>query len=286
MSKREWRVRLDKSALVIEPTSVPLPPRQATPKFDIPFIPPEFPRGPPCDDCILRVDDGWFVGYNFGEWGGRLWWTDPQGRNTYPVTYAGYCPEASGKRQKAFATPGGDVSNIVAVERAAGGVFVFEGLAHLGPSVGELLRASRQKGRWEACYLTDLEGAPQAILADAPDAWFVLAAGGFAYPSSEKPPPWREGTLLRVTAKGTRTLLGTPAFMSADGVYPNSMVKLDDGTLYVGMRHFVARFLPNGQHGYREELLIPNDRPAFDFEPSIDAPSAHGPSFPNCSRPR
>ena len=285
MSKREWRVRLENGELVLEPTSVPMPPRQSTPKFDIRFVPPEYPRGPPCDDCILRVDDGWLVGYNFGEWGGRLWWTNPQGRNAHPVSYGGYCAGAPPLNQddvppmlrRKLGKPGSDVSNIVSLRRANGGVFVFSGLAHLGPSVGDLMRAERRNAKWQACYVADLTGAPETIESDAPDTWLVLVAGGIF-------PRERPGALIRIDSRGARTDLAAPSFMGG-GLSPNSMVKLRDGTLYVGMRHFVARLIPNGQGGYRDELLIPAGHPAFDFEPEIDAPSDHGPSFPNCPRP-
>src|SRR5262245_35377677 len=80
LSKREWRVRVENGDLRIEPASVPLPQRSGIPKFDIP-LPLEEQREPPCDDCIVEVDDGWLVGFNAGEWGGRLWWTDRNGRN-------------------------------------------------------------------------------------------------------------------------------------------------------------------------------------------------------------
>lgn len=77
--------------------------------------------------------------------------------------------------------------------------------------------------------------------------------------------------------------LRSRAFLGAgSGLFANSMVKLPDATLYVGMRHFVGRLVPMADGSYRDELLLPNDRPPFDFEPMIDALDDRGPSFPWC----
>jgi hypothetical protein len=60
------------------------------------------------------------------------------------------------------------------------------------------------------------------------------------------------------------------------------MVMLSDATIYVGLRHFVARLVLKPDGSYRDELLLLSDRPPFDFEPIIDAPGDRGPSFPQC----
>lgn len=278
MSKREWRVRVEEGRLRIESTSVPLPARTDTPNFEIP-LPIQEQREPPCTACIAQVDDGWLVGFNVGEWGGRLWWTDRNGRNAYPVEYAGRCTDIADTGPLQWhekpGDKGGHVTNIVSLDRRNDKVFAFEGLAHLGPSAGSLMRVQRDDRGWQACMVRNIGGAPEAVVADGDDAWLATIAGGLG--------PERDGALVRVDVGGRLQILAQPAFAALGaGLYANSMVKLSDGTIYVGMRHFVARLLPH-LGGYREELLIPNDRPLFDFEPSIDDPDyPYGGTVPNC----
>lgn len=283
LSKHAWRVRLEGERVRIEPTSTPLPVRSDTPKFDIPLELRERLEGP-CDDCIVRVSDGWLVGFNVGEWGGRLWWTDANGRGAYPVEYAGRCTDiADTGPLLSSETPGGkggNLFNIVSLYPRAHRVFAFAGLAHLGPSDGDINRIERRDGRWQACMVRNLEGAPEATVADDQDSWFALVAGGIV--------PERHGALIRVRTDGTLKQLAQPSFVAlGTGLYANSMVKLADGTLYVGMRHFVARLIPTADGTYRDELLLPSNRPPFDFEPSIDDPNyPYGGTPPNCPRRR
>jgi hypothetical protein len=105
----------------------------------------------------------------------------------------------------------------------------------------------------------------------------VLRAGGFIWGG---PKEAAKAALIGVRVDGALQVLAHPMFMEA-GLYPNSMVKVADGTLYVGLRHFVARLIPDAS-GYREEVLLPAGRPPFDFNPDIDTPRERGPSYPDC----
>ena len=76
----------------------------------------------------MRVEDGWLVGDNFGEWGGRLWWTDVAGGNARPVTGGGRCIDIADTGPPFFGERPGEpfgVSNTVSLKRAMGRVFAF-----------------------------------------------------------------------------------------------------------------------------------------------------------------
>lgn len=250
-SSRAWFVRLEGERLVIEPVINGVRPKihaVTAPVFDIP--PTEDIDGPPCDGCVLRVDDGWLVGFNFGEFGGRLWWTDPQGRNAYHVS-------DPGKNCDGKPTPPGTrgyehtITNIVSLQRTGARALAVSGLSHLDVSIGEISRVERLDGKWQTCRLNDLGGVPHAVVADGPQ-WLVLAESG----------------LVRFDADGGMRRLGRFAFLKP-GLYPNSMVKMPDGTIFVGMHHFVARLLPE-RGMYRDQLLRPADRPLFEYEEQRD----------------
>ncbi|MCE9521054.1 MAG: hypothetical protein K8S25_01320, partial [Alphaproteobacteria bacterium] len=250
-SKREWLVRSDGERLVIEPIVDGV--RSKTRKTPVPVFdirPTEDPRGPPCDDCILRVDDGWLVGFNFGEWVGRLWWTDPEGHNAYHVADPGKNCDGT-PTQPSTRLYEHTITNIVSLQRTGERALAFSGLNHLGWSFGEISRVERRDGKWQTCRLRDLGSVPYAVIADGPQ-WLVLAESGLA----------------RFDAGGTIQHLGRFAFLEP-GLYPNSMVKMPDGTIFVGIRHFVARLLP--EHGkYRDQLLLPADKPQFEYDEWLD----------------
>lgn len=282
LSKREWRVRVDNERLVIEPFT-PKPRPADLPNFDISAQEPEIyrvRREGPCEDCVQRVDDGWIVGFNFGEWGGRLWWTDPDGNNSYPIAYAGRCKDiADAGPRGEEPSPQSEINiyNVFGVTYAGSETYVFTGYGHMGMNAGELLRMEKQD-KWQACLVRDVEDPPQAMFADSPGSWLILTNGGLR-------PHEHGGALIRVGTDGSLQKLAQPAFLAMGALSPNSLVRLRDGTLYAGMRHFVGRLIPEGT-GYREELLVPTGQPPFDFDPYIDAPGPNSRGvFRNCPRP-
>lgn len=260
-SYAEWTVRLENERLVIEPAGQRAAAWPAAwPKFVVP--PPDGPTGRPCDDCVLRVEDGWLVGYNFGEWAGRLWWTDPNGGNGYPV------PDTGNTCSGAPIEPNSriyerSITNIVSLKQSRRSVLAISGLAHLSMSFGEVSRVDKRNGKWTTCRASSFGKVPYVAIADG-EAWLVLADSG----------------LFRMDEHGRLRRLATFAFLDA-GLYPNSMLKLRDGTLYVGMRHFVARIMRE-YGGYRAELLLPKNRPSFEYEELID--DQPGPLPAECKR--
>lgn len=263
-SRQEWSVSRVNDRLVITPD---VGDRRSTsktpgvPKFEIP----DASSGGggldslsrPCRDCILRVDDGWLVGFDHGEWMGSLWWTDVTGRNSYQVA-------DTGKNCDGKTTPPNtrfyefDITNIVSLQKTGNRVLAFSGLQHGGLAFGEISSVAKRGGTWQTCRLKDLGGAPYVVLPEGA-AWLVLSQVG----------------LLRAHADGSVQSLGRFAFLE-EPLFPNSMVQTADGTLYVGMRHFVARLLNEGGV-YREQLLLPANQPPFVREPFIDGPGGRLP---------
>lgn len=90
---------------------------------------------------VVRVEDGWLIGFDGGEYGGSLWW--------YPT--------GSGPGRKLWPT------NVQAIEQlgAPGHFIVLTGLDYVRPS-GTVLRVNREGGAWTVRGQTALEGRAYA----------------------------------------------------------------------------------------------------------------------------
>jgi len=178
---------------------------------------------------VARVDDGWIVAFNAGEFGAGLWWFSPDGGSRYRISKdhaQGFFPTGSG-------------------------LLAIEGLAHLSRSEGKVARLSRDaSGRWASEVLVDLGHAPDAAAQDV-DGSLVVAT---------------TGRLLRVfpATKKVEVLLDR-AFWG--GLYANSLVIAPAGTIFVGMRHGVAK-VETGKTSPKVSWLLPNQ--AFADQRSIE----------------
>lgn len=251
-SQREWRVTIENGAVVIRTAAdAPKPVYTDRPLFNIPDA---AQRMWGCPECAVKVSDGWLSGYNKGEFGGKLWWTDFAGNRPYQVMGRRDC---RGDKSDAERFP--YIGNIVALRKRSDTALVFAGLAHLMMDEGVVGVARQVEGKWQTCVLTDLKSAPDAVADDGDDLWLVLTTI----------------RLVRFHGNGLLDELGSFPFLDK-GLYPNSMVKLPDGTLYVGMRHFVARLIPGARDRYRSELLVPSAMPLFDPDGPLFRPSKPG----------
>lgn len=100
---------------------------------------------------IAKVNDGWLVGFNAGEWGGTLWWFSPNGKKRYMISKDQVCGYI----------------------RTKVGLLALEGLAHGFPR-GKIIRLRQVKGRWTSERFVDLRDAPYAVAQDA-DGSLVVA---------------------------------------------------------------------------------------------------------------
>jgi len=106
---------------------------------------------------VQRVEDGWLVGFDAGEFGGALWWFNSDGTS----------------RKKLAG------QNIVSFMQSPSGILVLAGLAHLGMSEGVVLRVMRKQGEWYAVHFARLDGAPETSLQESTDSFIVLTTKSF-----------------------------------------------------------------------------------------------------------
>ncbi|MHB1558357.1 MAG: hypothetical protein ACYC61_12930 [Isosphaeraceae bacterium] len=179
-------------------------------------LPFEIPRGTAAEGLYgsrfsAKVDDGWIVAFNYGEFGAGLWWFSPNGKRRQKLAEAwinGFVPTDAG-------------------------LLALEGIAHGGQSQGGLIRINRDsKGRWRTETIVDLK-SPANAAAKLPDGSVLVAS---------------DNQLIRVNPSSKKVeVLVDDAFW--DGLYPTSMVVARDGSIYLAMVHGVARIRQkNGKH--------------------------------------
>ena len=111
----------------------------------------------------------------------------------------------------------------------------------------EVRLAKDGNGRWRSDQFVDLKGAPEAAMVGA-DGTLTVAT---------------HDHLVRVHLKTRKIdVLLDNAFWRS--LYPNSMVLVPSGALYLGMRHGVAE-VKNVDGVYQAKWLVPN--PDFDRRP-------------------
>lgn len=154
---------------------------------------------------FARVDDGWLVGFNQGEFGAALFWFSPDGQRHYRISE----------------------HQVVAFFPHAGGWAAIEGLGHLGFARGSIIRITRHKasGRWQAQPTLTLPDAPYAV-AQVPYGPTLIVLGS---------------SLVAIEDLSRSTTLLDDAPWSL--LYPQSAaLTADSRTLYIGMRQYVAEF--------------------------------------------
>ncbi len=167
-----------------------------------------------------KVEDGWLVGFDHGEFGAELCWFSPEGERHYKI----------------------EASHVVSFFSLPGGLYAIEGLAHLGPGFGSVMRIFKPEpeGRWQTEDVASLPAAPRAVVVDGDGALVVVLAN----------------SAVRVGKGGEVSML----FADAPwwGLYPQSAALSADGRkLYIGMRQFVGELdLPTK----KLRMLVPSER--------------------------
>jgi hypothetical protein len=89
----------------------------------------------------LDLIDGWLVGKDGGEWGGRLWWVPPNGKQEVLVK-----------------------SNVVSLQRLSErSALAFTGVAHMWTDVGDVHRVTIENGAARVDLLGRLDGLAEAV---------------------------------------------------------------------------------------------------------------------------
>ena len=99
----------------------------------------------------FRVEDGWLVAYDAGEWGAAIWWYSPDGKRNYQI---------SDDPVKQFF-------------RIGNGIVAITGLNHLAIDEGSVISIAREDGKWTAKPLAVL---PQAgrVATRSPDGDLIV----------------------------------------------------------------------------------------------------------------
>jgi len=173
---------------------------------------------------------GRLVGQDLGEWGGRLEWIPSEGSMRSPIL----------------------AENTQSLVRSPTGNFLLTGSDGWGATVdswgtvgeGKIWRLSDENvSPPNAVLVANLEGAPRASFL-SPDGSIVIVTLAQVIRLS---PSGSTETILRVDFRG---------------LFPNSIVEMADGVIYIGMRHFLGRLVPTGG-GYQLAWLLPADCPLF-----------------------
>jgi hypothetical protein len=187
-------------------------------------LPFEIERGAAADGLAgkrrsAKVADGFIVAFNAGEFGAGLWWFSPDGKKRYKIAEAW-------------------VKDFFSTEV---GLLALEGLAHGGESRGRIIRLVQdQGGRWRSEDLIDLKHAPEVAVKRADGSLLVATT---------------DRLLKVVPSDKTVEVLHKDAFWG--GLYPSSLVFTPSDTIYLGMRHGVAK-LEKKRGEYKLVWLLPN----------------------------
>lgn len=154
---------------------------------------------------FARVDDGWLVGFNHGEFGAALYWFSPDGKQHYKISN----------------------HQVVDFMSLSNGIHAIEGLAHLSLSHGSAIRVTRANAaaRWQATSVAKLPSAPYSVALRRNETMLITLSDSLISLS----PNYKVQTLL------------TNA--NWDGLYANSSLPSpDERKLFIGMRQFVGEF--------------------------------------------
>jgi hypothetical protein len=198
-SRHAWRVSGDHGQITAEPKQTRLSNGRERPQF-VPKAG-RFEGG----SAFARVDDGWLVGFNQGEFGAALYWFSLDGEQNYKISD----------------------HQIVDFFYLPDGVHAIEGLAHLSMSKGSIIRIARSQpqGRWQASTAANLPFAPYAISVLRDHSMLVVLSNSLVSVS----PDYKISTLLPDAPWSS--------------LYPNSSVlSADEKKIYIGMRQYVGEF--------------------------------------------
>lgn len=167
---------------------------------------------------VKSFENGWLIGSDAGEWGGKLFWFDGDGNRKIELLQ----------------------DNIRGIAEINGEAFILSGMAHLGIDEGKIHKLTKdQKGNLKTRLLIDLKTQPQTFVVE--NNQLILIA--------------LKDKIVRLKSSGEIENLKETNFNS---LYPNSMTITSSKVIYVGMRLFIVRFVPSGNGYTEEWLVPQN----------------------------
>lgn len=153
---------------------------------------------------IIKVNDGFLIGFYAGEWGGRLYWFSKDGKQNYKIS--DHMVIQFIKRQKRL--------------------YAIQGSAHMGESYGSIIELNKVDGRWTAKEYLHLPSAPAGIVLYKATNFIVIT------PSS----------LLQINKDATITTLIEKGFWKTY-LYPRpENIKIKNNIAYFGMRGGIFKY--------------------------------------------
>jgi len=174
---------------------------------------------------LVKTTDGWLIGWNAGEWGGSVWWFSPDGSKSSRIS----------KHQ------------VIGFYPVADGILAPSGLAHLGISVGKLVKFTKTNDQWTSKEMVDLRAAPEAACLGKDNTLIVATTEN----------------LVRVNSSGELSVM-LPK-VSWGHLYPNSMAIDTRGEVWIGMRQGVVKVEKAGKT-YRTWWFVP-DKSYLEVKP-------------------
>lgn len=147
-----------------------------------------------------KVDDGWLVAFNQGEFGAELWWFSENGQASYKI---------SNDQVNQFITSDAHI-------------YAIQGLAHLGSSEGSLIKMEKRDRRWISIMHVDFGESPEAIIRMENNSFVIVLTNSLI----------RVDEGFNVTKIVENSNWGT--------LYPNSIASNNLQFIYVGMRQYVV----------------------------------------------
>jgi hypothetical protein len=185
---------------------------------DIPTFKPKVKDYSSASDT-LRVEDGWFVGVDQGEWGGALYWFSPDGAKNYKISD----------------------HQIVDLFVHQNEIRAIEGLSHLGLSRGSLITLTQnEKGsQWQVKSTFTLPSAPETVSPLREGRLLIALSDSIV---SVAP----DNTLIPILPESGVSHLSVSS----------SIVSTNESKLYLGMRQYVGEL---DLETKKLRLLVPSE---------------------------
>lgn len=169
---------------------------------------------------VEPFDNGWLIGSDAGEWGGKLFWfNEDETRKTEILQ-----------------------DNIRGLATIDGATFVLSGMAHESIDEGKIYKLTKdEKGNLKTQLVSDLKTQPQTFAVENDKSILITL----------------NDKIIRLKSSGETEHLSQTNFSS---LFPNSMAIDSSNIIYVGMRLFVVRFAPQENGYKEEWLVTQNCR--------------------------
>src|SRR5580704_7859879 len=178
---------------------------------------------------IQATASGWLIGFDAGEFGGGLWWFSRDGSQNIKLLS----------------------DNVHAIYQIKSSILILTGLSHLGLNFGRIYKFDDTVDKPTVTSVVILGGSPEASTLGSGDDNMIIAT------------PDR---VLRVDADGKVNEM----YKSGEHLtYPTSVAVDTNGNIYVAMRFFVLRLIPQQGSRYNAEWLMPGQCRVFKLDKYI-----------------